>query len=142
MEDILFICCNYLNLLPGSLTLQNQTAPSRKRYRQLIMKTILVLLFIFTSCSDPNSNPVVTDLGKIHSNDNDTVFNKNKIEIRDNGAGFPQDILKKINQEETMVSTKEDGSGIGTAIIKDLVKNMDGKVSFYNDKGAVVLINL
>jgi len=26
--------CNYLNLLPGSLTLQKQTAPSLKRYSQ------------------------------------------------------------------------------------------------------------
>lgn len=92
-------------------------------------------------------NAILNSLESINSNkvSNPTIkiyFDKEKIEIRDNGKGFSKDILKKINQEEIIVSTKENGSGIGTAIIKDLIKNMDGKVSFYNDNGAVVLINL
>ncbi len=66
------------------------------------------------------------------------TFDTNKILIKDNGLGFPEKIIKKINNEEIMASSKENGSGIGTAIIKDIIKNMNGTVKFYNNNGAIV----
>jgi nitrogen fixation/metabolism regulation signal transduction histidine kinase len=68
-------------------------------------------------------------------------FLDKEIIVKDNGTGFPEKILNQLNRSDAMISTKNGGTGIGTAIIKDLVQDIGGKVKFYNDNGAVVHIS-
>lgn len=54
------------------------------------------------------------------------------IEIEDNGAGMPPEDLKKIF--DPFFSTRATGSGLGMAITKQLVEQMNGKVSVFSKK--------
>ena len=63
-----------------------------------------------------------------------------QIIIRDNGPGFPPEKLEKIDQP--YITTKKTGTGLGLVIVKKIVDEHGGKVSFYNDNGAAVEMEL
>jgi nitrogen fixation/metabolism regulation signal transduction histidine kinase len=62
------------------------------------------------------------------------------IVIRDNGPGFPQEKLDRIDQP--YLTSKKGGTGLGLAISKKIVQEHGGAIRFFNDGGAVVEIKL
>ena len=54
------------------------------------------------------------------------------IKISDDGNGFPKDIIDKLG--EPYISKNNRGMGLGIFISKNLIENMGGKISFYNNK--------
>ena len=59
-----------------------------------------------------------------------------EVTVRDNGPGFPEEKLEKIDQP--YITTRKGGTGLGLAIVKKIVEEHGGKIRFYNDRGAVV----
>ena len=64
------------------------------------------------------------------------------IQISDDGAGFPKDILDRLG--EPYVSRNSKGMGLGIFISKNLIENIGGKILFYNSKqnNAIVEIKI
>ena len=58
------------------------------------------------------------------------------IEISDNGTGIPNNLKEKIF--EPSFTTKTKGMGLGLSIIKNLINNYKGKISFKSKKGETV----
>ena len=75
---------------------------------------------------------VKTDFDKTHY----------KIQISDDGTGFPKDILDRLG--EPYVSKNSQGMGLGIFISKNLIENLGGTILFYNSKenNAIVEIKL
>jgi nitrogen fixation/metabolism regulation signal transduction histidine kinase len=71
-----------------------------------------------------------------------TIFNK-KIEFRDSGSGFTSQTLENLNKGvfSRVKTKKQNGTGIGLFLIKDLLVENKIKISFKNDQGAVVLMD-
>ena len=65
-----------------------------------------------------------------------------KIQISDDGTGFPKDILDRLG--EPYVSKNSQGMGLGIFISKNLIENLGGTLLFYNSKenNAIVEIKL
>jgi len=65
-----------------------------------------------------------------------------KIQISDDGTGFPKDILDRLG--EPYVSKNSQGMGLGIFISKNLIENLGGTILFYNSKenNAIVEIKL
>ncbi|MFD2446934.1 PAS domain S-box protein [Bacillus sp. CGMCC 1.16607] len=57
---------------------------------------------------------------------------KIKIFFKDTGIGIPQNILKRIG--EPFFTTKEEGTGLGIMISKQIIENHNGTVHFWSDK--------
>ena len=55
-----------------------------------------------------------------------------KIEISDDGLGFPKDIVDKLG--EPYISKNNEGMGLGIFIAKNLIENMGGSIHFFNSK--------
>ena len=64
------------------------------------------------------------------------IRNKAIIEIEDNGTGITKNIGDKIF--EPKFTTKSKGMGLGLSIIKNLVTNYKGKISFNSKKGETI----
>ncbi len=64
------------------------------------------------------------------------------LSVRDNGPGFPRDILERVF--EPYVTTKEKGTGLGLAIVKRIVEEHGGTLWVENpsEGGALVTIHL
>ena len=58
------------------------------------------------------------------------------IEIIDNGLGIPKELKEKIF--EPNFTTKTKGMGLGLSIIKNLITNYKGTISFKSKKGETV----
>ena len=52
------------------------------------------------------------------------------LEIKDNGIGFPTELLDRIT--EPYVTTREKGTGLGLAIVKKVMSDHEGKISVSN----------
>lgn len=66
---------------------------------------------------------------------------KLKIFFKDTGKGIPQNILKRIG--EPFFTTKENGTGLGIMISKQIIENHNGTVHFWSDsKGTIIEIIL
>jgi nitrogen fixation/metabolism regulation signal transduction histidine kinase len=65
-----------------------------------------------------------------------------ELEVRDNGPGFPQELVPRIF--EPYVTSKARGSGLGLAIVKKIAEEHGGSVSAGNvpDGGARVVVSL
>ncbi|OIQ88894.1 sensor protein kinase WalK [mine drainage metagenome] len=65
-----------------------------------------------------------------------------KLEISDNGAGFPPDLLARVF--EPYVTTKRHGTGLGLAIVKKIVEEHKGSIRIDNQRqgGACVALLL
>ncbi|MDR3071746.1 MAG: ATP-binding protein [Endomicrobium sp.] len=60
---------------------------------------------------------------------------KVEIKVKDNGCGMPKEIIDKImSDNEEVGTTKEGGHGIGTQQIRDIVKEMKGKMKIKSYK--------
>ncbi len=57
----------------------------------------------------------------------DNIFS---IKIEDDGDGFSKDVLDKLG--EPYISKSKKGMGLGIFIAKNLIKNMNGNIDFYN----------
>ncbi|MGG1675228.1 PAS domain S-box protein [Neobacillus sp. NRS-1170] len=69
------------------------------------------------------------------------LHNENKIKIlfKDTGVGMPHHILKRIG--EPFYTTKENGTGLGIMISKQIIENHNGCVHFWSDeKGTIIEI--
>ena len=64
------------------------------------------------------------------------------ITVRDNGPGIPQEDLARIF--DPFYTTKEvgHGTGLGLAVVYNLVQDNEGDINVYNDDGAVFEIIL
>lgn len=64
------------------------------------------------------------------------------ITIKDNGPGFPAEMLK--NELTPFFTTKKDGNGLGLPVCKKIILNHGGNIEFGNnpDKGSYVSISL
>jgi nitrogen fixation/metabolism regulation signal transduction histidine kinase len=64
------------------------------------------------------------------------------LEIRDNGAGFPADILPRVF--EPYITTKARGTGLGLPIVKKIIDEHQGEITMDNapEGGACVSIRL
>jgi nitrogen fixation/metabolism regulation signal transduction histidine kinase len=58
------------------------------------------------------------------------------IEIKDNGTGIPNSLKEKIF--EPSFTTKTKGMGLGLSIIKNLIVNYQGNISFQSKKGETI----
>jgi two-component system nitrogen regulation sensor histidine kinase NtrY len=62
-----------------------------------------------------------------------------KIEIEDNGPGFPINLIEKMT--EPYITTKKKGSGLGLSIVKRIVSDHNGVISFeniFNENGEII----
>ncbi|MDP6644102.1 MAG: PAS domain-containing sensor histidine kinase [Rhodospirillales bacterium] len=68
--------------------------------------------------------------------------NRPRIEIRDNGKGFPGELLDRVT--EPYVTTRDRGTGLGLAIAKKIAEDHSGELLLQNnaDVGASVIIIL
>ena len=68
--------------------------------------------------------------------------NKLCLEVEDNGAGIPQEILANIF--EPYVTSKSHGTGLGLAIVLKIIDEHDGSITLKNNKkvGTTVLVKL
>jgi nitrogen fixation/metabolism regulation signal transduction histidine kinase len=64
------------------------------------------------------------------------------IRVRDNGSGIPEDIREKIFAPN--FTTKSSGMGLGLAMSKTIVENMNGEIMYETelDKGTVFIIKI
>jgi signal transduction histidine kinase len=62
-----------------------------------------------------------------------------QLAIRDTGCGIPQDqqqlVFEQFRQAEAFLTRAQSGSGLGLALVKELVRLMEGKVSFESQVG-------
>lgn len=66
---------------------------------------------------------------------------KVKIIFKDTGTGIPRHILKRIG--EPFFTTKENGTGLGIMISKQIIENHKGSVNFWSDeKGTIIEVIL
>lgn len=57
-------------------------------------------------------------------------------EVKDNGAGIPEDIINKIF--EPGFTTKNNGEGMGLAIVRNILSSYNGEIEAKNDNGWAV----
>jgi signal transduction histidine kinase len=91
------------------------------------------LLNLLSNCVDEIKRKNI-DPGKIHVACNSTGF-----EVRDNsGSVLDKNILKALNGHFLSKTTKKQGSGLGSYIVKDYISLMGGKIRFYNEVDGLV----
>jgi signal transduction histidine kinase len=55
------------------------------------------------------------------------------ISVSDNGSGVPEDVQRRIFQPN--FTTKSSGTGLGLAMVKNILTEMGGKISFESKAG-------
>lgn len=69
-----------------------------------------------------------------------------QLEVRDNGPGFPPELLPRATERfargDTSRSRATGGSGLGLAIVRAIVESHGGHLTLANDDGAVVTVRL
>lgn len=68
------------------------------------------------------------------------IDEKIELTVRDNGLGVPQKLLSKIFEPYFTTNSDTKGRGLGLYMAKMIIEGMDGKITVYNDGGAVFLI--
>jgi len=61
------------------------------------------------------------------------ILNHVSVEIKDNGAGIPGEVLEKIFVP--FYSTKSEGSGIGLSLSRQIIRNHNGQISVESEEG-------
>jgi PAS domain S-box-containing protein len=62
---------------------------------------------------------------------------KAKILFKDNGCGIPEHLLKRIG--EPFFTTKENGTGLGIMISKQIIENHHGDLHIWSDKNGTII---
>ncbi len=57
------------------------------------------------------------------------------ISIEDSGCGIPENIMQRLQQEEAFVSTKSQGTGLGIAVVRAVVKAHQGEFELLSKEG-------
>ena len=57
------------------------------------------------------------------------------ISIEDSGCGIPENIMQRLQQEEAFVSTKSQGTGLGIAVVRAVVKAHQGEFVLVSKEG-------
>lgn len=101
---------------------------TRNSFNQVLMNLITNSLDVFSERKPENPRIVIT---AVHEN------GRNRIELRDNGGGIPEEILPRLMTE--YLTTKKSGTGLGLFMCRNIVENsMNGQIKAYNDdEGAV-----
>jgi len=75
------------------------------------------------------------DSNQITNNNINSINNEeyNKISISDNGSGIAKEQLNKIFSPN--FTTKTGGMGLGLAMVKSIVENANGNISFHSEEG-------
>lgn len=82
----------------------------------------------------PDGGTITIEIKKLSTN-------KVKIFFKDTGTGIPHEILKRIG--EPFFTTKENGTGLGIMISKQIIENHHGSVHFWSDeKGTIIEVIL
>ena len=55
--------------------------------------------------------------------------------IEDKGCGIPENIMQRLQQEEAFVSTKSQGTGLGLAVVRAVVKAHQGEFKLISEEG-------
>ena len=55
--------------------------------------------------------------------------------IEDHGCGIPENIMQRLQQEEAFVSTKSQGTGLGLAVVRAVVKAHQGEFELTSEEG-------
>lgn len=89
-----------------------------------------------------NSIQAIDDLpqGEIHIS-TEVSHSEMQISVRDNGRGMPGDLLEKLGKKR-VISSKENGNGIGLLNSLRLVKNAGGSFKIESEVGRGTLIRL
>ncbi len=86
-----------------------------------------------------NAQDALCDVADPHITINTTQESgRARLTIRDNGPGFPPQILSRAF--EPYVTTKSKGTGLGLAIVKKIVDDHGGEIRLANDHGGEVSI--
>ena len=64
-------------------------------------------------------------------------LNRVKIYFKDTGNGMSQEILKRVG--EPFFTTKEDGTGLGVMISKQIIENHGGTIHIWSDKQGTII---
>ncbi|OYT10361.1 MAG: hypothetical protein B6I18_09575 [Bacteroidetes bacterium 4572_112] len=99
-------------------------------------------LRVFNNLIKNSLQAKIPDQKLIISIDVKTTDTKVIIAFRDNGHGIDEDMRDKIFVPNFTTKTK--GSGLGLAMVKNIVNNSDGKISFESElgKGTIFIIEL
>jgi two-component system sensor histidine kinase FlrB len=57
------------------------------------------------------------------------------ISIADSGCGIPDSIMQRLQQEEAFVTTKSQGTGLGIAVVRAVVKAHQGEFQLTSIEG-------
>ncbi len=131
----------------------------KMNYQKFSTKDISINFNIKNKNEEPQikfSDEIMYGLGNLiqnaleHASSNieiDITWNKFIINliIKDDGPGFPKDILDKIGSPFISQSKKEKNLGLGIFIAINLIENVGGKISFQNNNisnGSIVKIQL
>lgn len=135
-----------LVIIKGKLrgvVVQAKTNPKLCLSKNLLLK---VLYNLFVNSIEANNEHVVSAGHESKPLEIVVDFDPDKatLLVEDNGVGIPQDLLKRLNSFSSVESTKQQGSGVGTFMIKELISSIGGKVVFSNKKagGTSVQIRL
>jgi signal transduction histidine kinase len=64
-------------------------------------------------------------------------LNMVKVYFQDNGKGMSQEILKRVG--EPFFTTKEDGTGLGVMISKQIIENHGGTFNIWSDEQGTLI---
>jgi two-component system, sporulation sensor kinase A len=88
-----------------------------------------------------NSIEAMPDGGTITIEISKHGTNKIKLLFKDTGSGIPKHLLKRIGQP--FFTTKENGTGLGFMISKQIIENHDGTIHIWSDpKGTIIEVIL
>ena len=59
--------------------------------------------------------------------------NNISVSIKDDGKGFPSEILERIGNPYISNKNNENSMGLGIFIAKNLIENIGGNIKFYNE---------
>ncbi|MEH7094719.1 PAS domain S-box protein [Neobacillus vireti] len=84
-----------------------------------------------------NAIEAMPEGGKITIEVKQYGFNMVKVFFQDTGKGMPQEILKRVG--EPFFTTKEDGTGLGVMISKQIIENHGGTLNIWSDKQGTLI---
>jgi DNA-binding response OmpR family regulator/anti-sigma regulatory factor (Ser/Thr protein kinase) len=104
------------------------------------MQTILVNLISNALKFTPDGGKIEVALQTNPSLEKETLPEQVEIEVKDNGTGIAQNELDKIfdrfYQADDSMTRKSEGTGVGLALVQELVKLMQGKIGVESREGS------
>lgn len=140
VENVVSTACNYIGNFNGEIIFDTDVEEKIVACDQeKIEKIIFNLLSNAVKYSNDNSEILIN----INSYDDNI-----EISVKDNGIGIAPDrvdsIFEKFSQEDRSLSRKQEGSGLGLALVKSLVELHNGNIRVKSElgKGSEFIITL